>query len=129
MTTSTPARAPAAFAIGVRYLTGYCVAASPADGSPEWPPHPARLFMALVAAHYEMAEDAPAGQAALNWLEQLPPPRVLASDIDRRTTVEVYVPPNDYKSSDIRILPQFRTNRQPRTFPRVRPHVDEVLFL
>ena len=40
--------------IGIRFLTGYCVAArSKTDLNPEWPLHPARLFMGLSAAYFE----------------------------------------------------------------------------
>ena len=115
------------FAIGVRFLTGYSVAAYP-PGVAEWPPAPARLFMALVAACQESGADA-AELEALRWLEQLDdPPEVIASQADARQTVTVYVPPNDFTSKDRNIVPQWRTNRQPRTFPRVRPRDDTVHF-
>lgn len=64
----------------------------------EWPPHPARLFSAMVAAanlHGEMpAED----RAALTWLEQQGAPglRVDASDrVGQREVKDVFVPIND----------------------------------
>lgn len=115
------------FAIGVRYLTGYAVAAHP-PGVHEWPPPPARLFMALVAACYETGGDA-AEIEALRWLEQQHCPEVVASEADVREAVTVFVPPNDFTARDANILPQWRTKRQPRTFPRVRPHHDVVHFV
>ncbi|MGQ9588956.1 MAG: type I-G CRISPR-associated protein Csb2, partial [Planctomycetota bacterium] len=57
------------FAIGIRYLNGFSVACEPdSREQPEWPPHPARVFMALAAAHFETGED-PAEREALLWLE------------------------------------------------------------
>ena len=38
----------------IEYLTGYAVATDAANREQaEWPPHPARVFMALAAAHFE----------------------------------------------------------------------------
>lgn len=48
---------------------------------PEWPPHPSRLFCALVAGVRADEE-----QAALRWLEEQPPPLVLASAADAVVT-------------------------------------------
>ncbi len=44
---------------------------------PEWPPHPDRVFMALVAAWGESGEDSDE-LAALEWLERLGPPSIAA---------------------------------------------------
>lgn len=44
------------------------------DSRPEWPPHPARAFCALVSA----ADPGSADDDALRWLEALPPPQVHA---------------------------------------------------
>ena len=68
------------FALGIRYLNGWSMAA--ADGArkerAEWPPHPDRVFMALAAAWFETGEDteehAREGDA-LRWLQALPPTR------------------------------------------------------
>jgi len=44
--------------IGWQYLTGYAVATDPSSRDrAEWPPHPARVFMALAAAWFETGED------------------------------------------------------------------------
>lgn len=125
--------------LAVRYLTGY-VAANDGRGGCEWPPHPFRLFAALVAALHA-GEDEPAERAALEWLERQPAPAVHASEADQRTVEDSYVPPNDFTvptnpdrvkpanfAKALNILPERRNSRQPRTFPRARPHDDTVEF-
>ena len=120
------------FVIHVEYITGYAVAQTP-GGEAEWPPHPARLFMALVAAVYETGGDA-GRLAALEWLETLAPPAVIASGGFERSRPDVYVPRNDATSQSgdekekIFVLPQCRTNRRPRTFARFRPDDPNVTF-
>ncbi len=121
--------------IGIRYLLGRSIATDVTDyEGAEWPPHPARVFMALVAAHFEDPPANPAEraaeEAALRWLEALPAPIVVASGCDRRRVVTHYVPPNDFESSRrddaLQLIPEYRTRRQPRTFPSVWLHGDEV---
>ena len=128
-------------ALGIRYLTGYAVATEVSSREhAEWPPHPARVFMAMAAAMFESGEDAE-GRAVLEWLEQQGSPALRASDAEPRDVVTHYVPVNDMnvpknaeglKPKSVRegmgIIPQYRTNRQPRTFPRVRPS-DDTVFL
>ena len=47
------------FSFVIEYLTGYAVATDPANREQaEWPPHPARVFMALAAAPAMAAEAA-----------------------------------------------------------------------
>lgn len=122
-------------AICVRYLMGRAVAAHPSSYElAEWPPHPDRLFMALVAAWGE-THRSPAAKSALLWLEQQPVPELHASsDIERRDAVTVFVPTNDASTpkkvegevSDkvleegLAVLPEKR-GKQPRFFPAVRP--------
>lgn len=70
----------------------------------EWPPHPARVYSALVAAHYE-GERSEEGEAALRWLESLPAPSLwfslLAKDRVRPRDVKTnFVPVNDKALSD-----------------------------
>jgi CRISPR-associated protein Csb2 len=119
------------FALGIYYLTGYATATSVGNrDEAEWPPHPGRVFMAMVAALYEtkpLSENtAPAAlwreeRAALEWLEALNPPSLKVSEhYDKRSSVTSYVPVNDRLS-----IP---ANKQPRTFPKVRPH-DPNVFL
>jgi CRISPR-associated protein Csb2 len=88
----------------------------------EWPPHPDRLFSALVAAACEsgLGESA---RAALLWLESQPPPAICADDRPAvQTPATVYVPVNDPTAD---LLPH-RAERQPRAFPSVAPQVEEV---
>lgn len=113
------------FSICVRFLTGRVIAKQFTKPSEvEWPIHPARLFMALVAAHYETASDHSEngqtsddddshliGREMLQWLEALAPPLIRSPTISARQVVTVFVPIND-RSSD----PE-RRNKQPRQFP------------
>lgn len=85
-----------AFAIEVTLLTGRYVATSHYDrDTPEWPPHPARLFSAMVDAHHGTDDPDPSERSALLWLETLAPPFIQASDATERPAVTVYVPNND----------------------------------
>jgi len=131
------------FAIAVRYLSGRSVATHPADRErAEWPPHPDRLFMALVAAWGETGRSGVEEQA-LCWLETLPPPALVASDGQERTAVVAYVPVNDVTMPRLRqgsaasvaqvaaglsLLPESR-QRQARHFPTLRCLDDTVFFL
>jgi len=130
------------FVLGIRYLTGYAVATDVADRErAEWPPHPARVFMALAAAHFETGED-PSERAAMRWIEGQAPPAIKAEGAFLREVVRHYVPVNDpilprrikedakpeTVSAALAVLPQ-RRPRQPRTFPRVRPHEDTVYLV
>lgn len=84
------------FGIEVNFLTGRFVATCHNDRrKPEWPPHPARLFSALVAAWADADNPDPSERAALEWLESRPPPGVSASDAVPRRTVSNFVPVND----------------------------------
>lgn len=86
-------------AFELELLTGRYVATRYNDRSAaEWPPHPARFFSALVATHYAhdpvMADE----RAALEWLEQQPPPCIAASlpeDVAEREIFTAFVPVND----------------------------------
>lgn len=82
-------------AIEIELLTGRYVATEFNDRrKPEWPPHPARLFSALVATACEQEELSGNLRAALEWLEQQGDPDVLASDAKPRMAVTTYVPEN-----------------------------------
>lgn len=115
--------------LGVRYLNGFVAACEPHERQPgqerpEWPPHPARVFMALAAAHFQTGAD-PSEREALLWLESLPPPALQAPPAAPRAVVTHYVPVND-KAGDvskpptaiIQSAPQLARDRQPRTFAR-----------
>ncbi len=114
--------------LGIRYLHGCVVASHGRHEQVEWPPHPGRVFMALVAAHYETGAD-PAERDALLWLENLPPPEVHAPEHYPSAPVTQYVPVNDdpaqisVKQGKVRFYQEilatpFRRNRQDRTFAR-----------
>ena len=83
-------------AVEVNFLTGRFVAASHHDrGLPEWPPHPARLFSALVATWADSDRPDPAERNALEWLEAQDPPAIAASQAEPRKSVTHFVPVND----------------------------------
>jgi CRISPR-associated protein Csb2 len=113
-------------ALEVEYLTGRAVATERDDyQAAEWPPHPGRLFMALVAAHGGRDPGDGVERAALEWLEALPPPDLTASAAARRDVRTYYVPAND--PAGIEILPERRA-RSDRTFPSVTPEIPVVVF-
>ena len=135
------------FALGIRYLNGWSMAAT--DGArkerAEWPPHPDRVFMALAAAWFETSKDTEEHKeegAALRWLQALPPPAIAASDTEHRGLVTSYVPVNDdgggkksgpktkvdkLRNKGLALVPEHRL-RQPRRFPVAIPH-DPVVHL
>jgi hypothetical protein len=92
----------------------------------EWPPHPSRLFSALVAAYEEcdLGQDA---RSALEWLESLPGPAIHATPPKHggevRDSFGVFVPVNDNSE-----LPE-RRPRQPRWFPAYAPQDCRVWFI
>ncbi len=67
----------------------------------EWPPHPARLYSAMVAAWADADEPDDEERSALRWFEALDPPSITCADdpafLDR-TVVTHYVPVNDARS-------------------------------
>lgn len=84
------------FALRIDLLTGRYVATAYNDrNEAEWPIHPARVYSALVAAHYATDPPDPRERDALEWLERLPAPDVRASEESRRAVVPVFVPVND----------------------------------
>ena len=123
--------------LAIHYLTGRAVAtAFDERDQAEWPPHPARVFSMLVAAHHESGGDPPE-RAALEWLQQQPPPSLVASEAQHRAVPIHYVPVNDavlpregalgvaglskaQLSQGMQLLPEHRL-RQPRIFPTVIP--------
>src|SRR5919109_4290756 len=96
-------------ALKVEYLTGVCMATKHDDPSrslPEWPPHPDRLYSALVAAA-STQPDADDGRLperaaqALNWLaaqnwadERVVAPELHAPEARMRLAPEVHMPSN-----------------------------------
>lgn len=124
------------FTLGIRYLMGRAVAARyEMRDEPEWPPHPDRVFMALVAAQAEGEESADEAEA-LRWLEQLSAPAISASRVvSHRDPVTVFVPVNDTADPVVKgrplapmgALPIGRV-RQPRHFPATVPESPDVFL-
>ena len=131
--------------IALCFLAGRFVATHPADREiAEWPPHPDRVFMALVNA-WGTSDQLPDEAEALRWLESLGAPEIVASlesDITRREVVTCYVPVNDTElpsrflkkihsdkqvSEGIGLLPDKRL-RQARHFPTITPKTDNVFL-
>ncbi len=86
----------------IRFLTGrYAAGRHDDDESPEWPPHPARVYSALTAALHETGnEPADDERAALEWLARAGAPAILAPGMHRRHIGNVFVPVNDPKALD-----------------------------
>jgi len=114
-----------ALTTGMRFLTGYYAAArSPKENQPEWPPHPARVFMALAAAFFDGGGQKDE-RAALEWLAEQGAPAIRAGDLDPwavRPAVTAYVPANDRqamtKAGMIEAIPGVKRHRSERLFPR-----------
>lgn len=82
--------------IEVTFLTGrYVATAHHAREMAEWPPHPARLYSALVAAWAETDRPSDVERALLIQLESLDAPQIVASPASVRSVVTHYVPVND----------------------------------
>jgi len=93
------------------------------DDGPEWPPHPGRLFSALVA----QAEPGSDDDAALTWLEEQAPPVVLASAAEP-SIMNAFVPTNamgNERKGDNHQTYLGRTSGE-RTWHRVHPAADTV---
>lgn len=91
-------------AIRIDYLTSVCMATrhdDPSRSKPEWPPHPDRLFSALVAATADLA-DRDAGEltepglTALHWLCDLGAPQMAVPEARRRWATDVHMPSNPH---------------------------------
>lgn len=78
--------------ISVRFLGGEFVAQTSGLAS-EWPPHPARLLYALIAAWYDGGCDR-AEADVLSWLESQAPPDIVAVRDAPEETYEAWLPMN-----------------------------------
>ncbi|HXB63954.1 MAG TPA: type I-U CRISPR-associated protein Csb2 [Solirubrobacteraceae bacterium] len=128
-------------AIRCQFLNGTYQAAEPGDiGRPEWPPHPARLHAALVAAGWALGNGAfpDDARAALEWLERAPEPAIeCRADVPLRTAPGVYVPRNLTSAEVGDVLSAMRAGRDParqsgrvvRSFPTSIPGDEPVWFL
>lgn len=113
------------FALRVTYLTGRVYSAVFEDGDdkrePEWPPHPSRLFSALVAAWGDGGAEEDL-LPALKWLEEQPAPTIYAGNCTQRKLVQAFVPVNDDRG-----LPDDR-ERKGRAFPSATLSHPDVYF-
>lgn len=140
-------------AIRVEYLTGVCMATrhdDPSRSMPEWPPHPDRLFSALVAgaAGLLASSKGPWGAAvnALEWLLNQGPPQVAATEAYSRRAPDVHMPTNPHDdevwqttrrggarapqaSFDLRMLLPVYRKRVPLPIPAVIPEMPVVHFI
>lgn len=129
------------FALGIDFLRGVAVITDAANREKaEWPPHPARIFMAMVAAHYESRPLPGDGEAAisqwnaeravLEWLEALPAPEMHWPESCARAVVKVYVPVNDKFGGDPKTISsrdlRSADERKERTFPSVSIQGDDA---
>jgi CRISPR-associated protein Csb2 len=101
----------------IELLTGVYRAELPDRSAAEWPPHPERVFSALVQSWGDGGLDSQE-RNTLEWLETLPPPLIEAEDIANdyeRSMPTVFVPPNDYRGEQLEVIPDCRP-RQARSF-------------
>src|SRR5689334_20692159 len=83
------------FALRIEYLSGRSVSTEyNARDKAEWPPHPARVFSALVAAWASCEEHSERERKALEWLEGIGSPMISASHATERAVLMHYVPDN-----------------------------------
>lgn len=107
---------PRALLIAVRFHDGRF------HGRPEWPPSPARLFQALVAAAAHGATIPQAEREALAWLERLGSPLIVAPPARLGQSFDNFVPNNDLDAvggNPDRIA-------EIRAAKRIRPHLFEA---
>lgn len=90
------------------------------DGGPEWPPHPGRLFSALVA----QAEPGSQDDTVLEWLQSQDAPAVLAS-VAQPSSLPAFVPTNVVGKADTHQTYLGRTSGA-RTWHRVHPQASTV---
>lgn len=115
--------------LGIRYLQGVAVGSHGEHGRVEWPPHPARVFMAMVAAHYQTGAEA-VEREALEWLEKQTAPEIHAPDAEPCRVVTQFVPVNDKAGpakSQMHSLPLTR-HRIDRVFARASLASDTVML-
>ena len=134
-------------ALEVEYLMGRTVATARSDrAAVEWPPHPARLYSALLATLHEAelsAERQSEAREVLAWLEALPAPALYADPPQAgnwgRTALNYWVPVNPTRKEveDSRNTPaallgeglRLPRKRAERTFPAFAPVDPRVVFV
>ena len=107
----------------IGFPTGRYYAASSDDPTqPEWPPHPSRVYSALVAAAYAGGrQPSDTERGALQKLESAPPPVLSFPDADLQVAPDSFVPVNDPNSRiqarKLQSKGVLHPNRQVRHFP------------
>lgn len=101
----------------------YFAAQSSDPATPEWPPHPSRIFSALVAAAYQSPQGMTVERkTAITWLEMAGLPTIAAPEAAMQPAVITYVPPADIRRSKgagrLKVWEHgIHRWRQPRYFP------------
>jgi CRISPR-associated protein Csb2 len=111
----------------IELLTGVYRAALSDGSAAEWPPHPERIFSALVQAWSDGGCDS-LERAALDWFETLGAPLIEANapnEVSERGAPIVFVPPNDARGHELAVLPD-RRRRQARFFRAAVPSTSVV---
>ena len=102
--------------LSLQFPAGRYVAASWGDKDQvEWPPHPARLCLALIDALHKSG-NASASRAALEWLCRQDPPEIIipvADHADVQVLDGIFVPQNPAQAEGV------KHPRKPRSFPTV----------
>lgn len=109
--------------ISVDYLMERAVARDYFSGAltPEWPPHPCRLFSAMLASWGGEDENEPEA-AALKWLEIQHPPEIAACEVKPSEAVSLYSAPSDW-------MKNFKQEKKTEHhFPRVALSNPRVFF-
>lgn len=114
---------PMPLTITVELLTGSYDAGDADDRRlQEWPPHPARLFCALVASARSTEE-----RDALAWLERQPPPLIRVAADYATNTFTSYVVTNTLSERGGNLTHAGRSN-QLRVRPRTQPATSVIRF-
>jgi CRISPR-associated protein Csb2 len=126
------------FVLRVTYLTGRVYSSEFDDGDdktePEWPPHPSRLFSALVSAWGEGGAEKEL-RPALEWLENQEAPEIHAGSCTVRKLVKPFVPINDealkQRAAILKEKLQFPEERprKQRAFPSATLSHPDVYFV
>lgn len=104
------------FTLSLQFPAGRYVAASWGDKDEvEWPPHPARLCLALIDAMHKSG-NAPGSRDALQWLCQQKPPEIVIPAADQAAVQVldgIFVPQNPAQAEEV------KHPRKQRSFPTV----------
>ena len=114
---------PSKFGIEVNFLTGrYVATAYNNRREGEWPPHPARLFSAMVDAWADQDERELLETRVLEWLEEQDPPAIAASEAAHRRVVSHFVPVND-----VAVVSSALQERRYRDIQRLESELEQII--